>query len=204
MKILSKFWNNASHPKGCMGRWMLGIMNRTHTPSAKWNLARLDWQPNWTILDIGCGGGENIKRMLQLSQQSKVYGIDISKESVNFSKRNNAKYLNTRCFVEQGSAAALPYPDETFDVVTAFETVFFWQPIEKCFEEVHRVLKSGGVFMFDSGIKGSKIQIFFEKHTEGMVLRDKIEFKKLLKAAGFGKILTENYKTKSTNYRAFK
>ena len=37
-----------------------------------------------------------------------------------------------------------------------------------------------GCLGFDSGIKGSKIQIFFEKHTESMVLRDKEELEKLL------------------------
>ena len=48
---------------------------------ARWNLSFIDFQPDWTILDVGCGGGKNIARMLKLSPQGQVYGIDYSEES---------------------------------------------------------------------------------------------------------------------------
>ena len=51
--------------------------------------------------------------------------------------------------------ANLPFEDDTFDIVTAFETVYFWPDIEKCFGEVKRVLKPGGIFLIGMESNGS-------------------------------------------------
>ena len=47
----------------------------------------------------------------------------------------------------EGSAAALPFEEGVFDLVTAFETVYFWPDIEECFRGVRRTLKAGGRFV---------------------------------------------------------
>ena len=52
-----------------------------------------------------------------------------------------------RCDVQQGDASDLAFPDASFDLATAFETVYFWPGLEKCFKQVFRVLRPGGVFM---------------------------------------------------------
>ena len=41
----------------------------------------------------------------------------------------------------------MPFADESFDCVSSFETVYFWQDWKKCFAEVNRVMKSGGTFL---------------------------------------------------------
>ena len=78
------------------------------------------------MLDIGCGGGATLKRLLKRSRGAKVYGIDISEESVAKAIKVNADVIDKQVFVQQGSAAELPYEDRTFDLVTAVETVYFW------------------------------------------------------------------------------
>lgn len=82
MGMFSKFWNTNARPEGWLGRFSLRMMNLTHTPMARWNLSFIDFQPDWTILDVGCGGGKNIARMLKRCPQGQVYGIDYSEESV--------------------------------------------------------------------------------------------------------------------------
>ena len=57
--------------------------------------------------------------------------------------------------VLEGNVANLPFEDNTFDIVTAFETVYFWPDIEKCFGEVKRVLKPGGIFLIGMESNGS-------------------------------------------------
>ena len=47
----------------------------------------------------------------------------------------------------QGSVEHMNFTDASFDVVTAFETVYFWPGLPKCFQEVYRVLKPGGIFL---------------------------------------------------------
>ena len=99
------------------------------------------------IVDIGCGGGFNIKRLLDKSAKCMVYGIDISDVSVEKSKAVNKKHIGKRCEIYKGSADRLPFEDNFIDCATAFETVYFWRDMKKCFTEIKRVLKSGGKFV---------------------------------------------------------
>ena len=66
----------------------------------------------------------------------KVYGMDLSEESVAFARRHNAGELDRRCFIQQGDVCSLPYGDGAFDAVTAFETVYFWSSVSKALAEV--------------------------------------------------------------------
>ena len=138
---------NFGRPEGMLGKIILNSMNSGHTPISKWGLRHYDWKPNTDALDIGCGGGMNVKRLLKLCPQGRIAGIDISDESVKKSRQINQKYLGKRCSIKSGSADAIPYGDGKFDVVTAFETIYFWPDIKKSLNEVQRVLKPGGTFM---------------------------------------------------------
>lgn len=86
----------------------------------------------------------------------KVYGIDYSIESVKLSREVNEKLIdNGKVEIHEGNVKDLPFEDDTFDIVTAFETVYFWPDIEKCFGEVKRVLKPGGTFLIGMESNGS-------------------------------------------------
>ena len=45
---------------------MLSFMNYTHAPLTNWGLKLVDVQDDWTMLDVGCGGGspEDLKKLL--------------------------------------------------------------------------------------------------------------------------------------------
>lgn len=47
------------------------------------------------MLDVGCGGGKTLQRLLKRSQGAKVYGIDISDESVAKARESNAGFTQT-------------------------------------------------------------------------------------------------------------
>jgi ubiquinone/menaquinone biosynthesis C-methylase UbiE len=116
------------------------------------------------ILDIGCGGGMNINRMAQSAK--KVYGVDYSIESVNLSKEVNQDLIREgRVEVHEGNVMDLPFEDNSFDIVTAFETVYFWPDIVKSFGEVKRVLKPGGMFLIGCEANGTNnlAMKFFDK-----------------------------------------
>ena len=162
---------------------MLSFMNYTHAPLTNWGLKLVDVQDGWTMLDIGCGGGATLQRLLKRSKDVKVYGIDISEESVAKAKKVNAEVLDKQVFVTQGSAEKLPYEDEKFDLVTAVETVYFWPHLPDCLKEVRRVLKQGGKFailveVVDSDSKWTNV-------VEGMTAYSPEDLKKLLDEAGF-------------------
>ena len=183
MGLLKTFFTNCAHPKGRMGRAMLKFMNLTHAPLTNWGLGLIEFQDGWTMLDIGCGGGKTLQRLLKRSQSAKVYGIDISDESVAKAREYNADVLDKQVFVQKGSAAELPYEEGTFDLVTAIETVYFWPNLPDSVKGIHRVLKPGGSFaiMVEVVDADSKWTDF----VEGMTAYTPEQLKALLDDAGF-------------------
>ncbi len=142
--MLRKFFQNTRKPTGFLGRLMLRTMNGGHTPLSNWGLSQIHPAPDARVLDVGCGGGANVARLLRLCPKGFVDGIDYSAESVAFSRKKNAAELGDRCDIRQGDVGALPYEAHSFDLVTAFETVYFWPDPDKGFREILRVLKPGG------------------------------------------------------------
>lgn len=183
MRLLKSLFTNCAHPKGRMGRAMLKFMNLTHAPLTNWGLSLVDIQDSWTMLDIGCGGGATLKRLLKRSRGAQVYGIDISEESVAKAIKVNADVINKQVFVQQGSAAELPYEDGKFNLVTAVETVYFWPNLPSCLQEVHRVLKPGGHFAIMVEVVDTDSK--WTNFVEGMTAYTPEQLKALLDDAGF-------------------
>ena len=186
MGLLKTFFTNCAHPQGRMGRLMLRFMNLCHAPLTNWGLDLVNIQDGWTMLDIGCGGGATLRRLLKRSQDSRVYGIDIAEESVSKAREVNADVLDKRVFVQQGTVAKLPYDDAMFDLVTAVETIYFWPNLTQCLQEVRRVLKAGGRFavmveVVDTDSKWTNL-------VEGMTAYSPEQIKQLLEDNGFIKV----------------
>ena len=183
MGLLKSFFTNCANPQGRMGRTMLRFMNFGHAPLTNWGLNLVNIQNGWIMLDIGCGGGATLKRLLKRSSGAQVYGIDISQESVAKARKVNANVLDKQVFVCQGTAEKLPYENGKFDLVTAVETVYFWPNLPGCLQEVCRVLKPGGIFtILVEVIEGDSV---WTKVVDGMTAYSPEQLKKLLDDAGF-------------------
>ena len=158
------FFENTRKPVGLGGKIMVAMMNVGHSAMAAWGLRFLQPAPDAMVLDCGCGGGVNIKTLLKLCPKGKVQGIDYSAVSVEKARKVNAGAIAAgRCTVQQASVAELPFEAEQFEVVTAFETVYFWPELVQNFREVYRVLKPGGIFCGCFYVKGE------QKRTEWFV-----------------------------------
>jgi ubiquinone/menaquinone biosynthesis C-methylase UbiE len=162
---------------------MLGFMNIGHAPLTNWGLGLIEMHDKQTMLDIGCGGGATIKRLLERNKDGQVYGIDISEESVAKAKKVNAEALEKHVFVCQGSAEKLPYKDGMFDLVTAVETVYFWPNLPHCLQEVLRVLKPGGQFAIM--VEAIDSDSVWTNMVEGMTAYSPDDLKTMLSDAGF-------------------
>ena len=181
--LLTKLFTNCAHPRGATGRLMLAMMNFGHAPLTNWGLGSIPFRDGWTILDVGCGGGRTLQRLLKRSKGAVVHGIDLSDESVAKAKKVNAALLGTRVFVRQGSAAELPYADGTFDLVTAVETVYFWPALPRCLGEMKRVLKPGGLFAIL--IEVTSADSVWTRVVKGMTPYSPEQLKEFLEQAGF-------------------
>ena len=181
--LLSGLFSTFAIPHGASGRIALAMMNCWHGPLTNWGLGYVPFRDGWTILDVGCGGGQTLRRLLQRSKGATVHGIDISDVSVAKARQVNADLLDTRVFVRQGSAAELPYADRTFDLVTAVETIYFWRDLPRCFDEVKRVLKPGGFFAIL--LEVTSPDCVWTRFVDGMTTYSPEQLKAFLEQAGF-------------------
>lgn len=95
------------------------------------------------VLDVGCGGGF-LSNELALSGL-KVTGVDLSPESLKVARAyDQTKSVN----YEVADAFHLPYPDESFDVLTAMDFLEHVENPALVIKEFSRVLRPGGFFFF--------------------------------------------------------
>jgi ubiquinone/menaquinone biosynthesis C-methylase UbiE len=186
--------NQCKKPAGWFGRLTLWRMNLSHSMLTDWGLGHVAVEPHYTILEVGCGGGRTISKLARMASAGKVCGIDYSDESVAASRRTNAEEIRSgRVEIRSGSVSRLPFPDATFDLITAVETHFFWPDLPGDMREVYRVLKPDGRFILIAEIyKGARTAAarLAEKHIDrmGMTLLTVEEHRELLAGAGLADV----------------
>ena len=137
--------NQYRYPTGPLGRYVAKQMNQGHEPLTLWGLTKVKIASNNIILDVGCGGGKTVSRLAQLAPHGKVFGVDHSFDMVEYSKKMNKKLIaQNRVQIVEGSVEKMSFPDNYFDLVTAFETYYFWLNFRDALKEIKRVLKPGG------------------------------------------------------------
>ena len=133
-----------SRPSSLMGRLLLRSMNIGHGRLHQWGLKAAGIQLTDRVLDVGCGGGKAISRILEDTRR-EVAGVDHSPEAVKTARSvNRAAVSSGRLRIVESSVENLPFRDGFFDVVTAFETTYFWPELQAGLTEIHRVLNRGG------------------------------------------------------------
>jgi len=190
MSLLKRFFNQTRKPEGVLGALMLRGMNSGHGELADWGFGHLPPMQAAQIVDLGCGAGRNAGELLKKFPSAHVTAIDHSALSVEKAAAYNRKSIDAgRCTVRQGDVSELALPEKTFDLATAFETVYFWPGLEKCFAQVVSVLRPGGYFLIcneSDGLDAAGKK--FEKIIEGMKCYTAEELEAALRNAGFSDV----------------
>ncbi len=98
------------------------------------------------VLEYGCGSGWMTHDLVALGGQ--ISAFDISPQAVQNTQASLAAAgVSDRCSVDVMPAERLAYPAETFDVAVGFAIIHHLD-VPRAFEELHRVLKPGGVAYF--------------------------------------------------------
>jgi ubiquinone/menaquinone biosynthesis C-methylase UbiE len=189
MGLFKKFVMQCRKPSGRLGRFVGRSMNFGHAKIRQWGLSHISIKPDSCVLDIGCGGGKAVKEIASSVSEGKVYGIDYSEDMVQLSKKVNDNLIKQSIVeIMFGTVSALPFPDNMFDFVTAFEAYYFWPDLMNDLIEVKRVLKPEAVLLLvNAAYKDDR----FEKRNRKLVnlLDIKIhtpdEYKDFLSAAGY-------------------
>ena len=198
MGLAKNFFSQTRKPEGFLGKMMLGTMNSGHAKLADWGFTHLPEMSPESAVDLGCGGGRNAGELLKMYQKAHVTAVDYSALSVEKSKDyNKAMIVAGRCEVLQGDVSDLQFPAGTFDLATAFETVYFWPGIGKCFAQVAKVLKPGGYFMICNESDGTDpMSLKFEKIIDGMKNYTAEEIEAALRTAGFSEVTSDHHPSK--------
>lgn len=100
-----------------------------------------------TALEVGSGGGILTEEIAKMG--FTVTGIDPADQSV-LTASNHAKASGLDIKYEKGVGEHLPYIDASFDFVFCCDVLEHVQDLPKVISEISRVLKPGGVFIYDT------------------------------------------------------
>lgn len=184
MSLYEKFIDLGRKPSGLLGKLIGSLMNLGHRDVYGWGLAYLSIEVDSTVLDIGCGGGGGVKFLAGNVSKGKVYGIDHSLDMVNLARKVNRRFIEEgRVEIDHGSVSCLPYSDDMFDIVTAFETIEFWPNLSEDLKEVKRVLKPGGAILVVN--RHCVTEKERRKWAEFLQIRTSEEYRDALHTAGY-------------------
>lgn len=198
MGLFKSFVSQTRKPEGLLGKMMLSGMNSGHAKLADWGFTHLPEITPEKAVDLGCGGGRNAGELLKRYPNAHVTAIDYSELSVEKAKvYNKAMITAGRCTVQQGDVSDLRLAADAFDLATAFETIYFWPGIERCFAQVAKILKPGGTFMICNESDGmDPTSLKYEKIIDGMKNHTVEEIESALKAAGFSEVMSDHHPSK--------
>ena len=103
-------------------------------------------RPGAQVLSVGCGPGMILRQVCSLDSSIHATGIDLSAGRVQAAIQKNT--ADSRLKFVQGDAHAMPFPEDSFDLVYARMLFEYLAEKERAAAEMVRVCKPGGTVMF--------------------------------------------------------
>ncbi len=126
-------------------RWLRTLQNLVPARLAHFD-SLIDWRSK-QVLDLGCGGGFMAEALAQ--RGAAVHAIDPATEAIAIAKRHAADY-GLAIKYQTGVGESLPFADVSLDAVVCVDVLEHVADLDRVIAEVHRVLRPGGVFLFDT------------------------------------------------------
>lgn len=163
-----------------------------------------------TVLEIGCGIGTDLVRFARGGAQ--VTGVDLSQTAIDLARKNFAEHGLTPVELRTANGEALPFADNTFDVVYAHGVVQYTSDPAQLIREAHRVLKPGGqaIFMVYNRVSWlnalSKVMQVALEHEDapGLRLCSIAEYRAMLAPFAEVQIVPERFPVKSRLHKGWK
>jgi ubiquinone/menaquinone biosynthesis C-methylase UbiE len=163
-----------------------------------------------TLLEVGCGIGTDLVRFARGG--ALVIGIDLSSTAIDLAKQNFALHGVAAQELRVGNGEAVPFADDSFDVVYGHGVVQYTANAPRLIGECHRVLKPGGaaIFMVYNRVSWlnamSKLMHVQLEHEDAPVLKKYSigEFRQLLAPFRDVRIVPERFPVKSRLHKGWK
>ena len=120
-------------------------MEKGHGPVGKQAIQLMRVPPEARVLDVGCGSGWATRLLSGYAINGQVTGIDISDEMVRVARESSSAFPNAD--FEVASAEELPFADSEFTHAFSMESLYYYANIPQALAEIHRVLRTGGLFV---------------------------------------------------------
>lgn len=183
---------NPGHPTGEAGRAMLQRMNESHGNLTNWALSFVEFQNDYEVLDVGCGGGATMQRLARRFAGGHIHGIDHSAAAVSLASETNAKTIEAgRMTVQRASVERLPFESGSIDMAVSVESLYFWPRPDAGLGEICRVLRHGGQLVialeaYENGDLPESVRTNAEEFS--LFLPTLGELRCLLREAGFDSV----------------
>jgi len=126
-------------------RWVRTLKNMVPA-RLKWFDTHIDWSGK-EVLDLGCAGGFMAEALA--ARGATVTGIDPASKAIDAARAQSARAGSDIAY-DVGTGEALPYTAERFDAVVCVDVLEHVEDLTQVLSEVARVLKPGGLFLFDT------------------------------------------------------
>lgn len=126
-------------------RWVRTLKNLV-PGRLSWMDRQIDWAGK-RVLDLGCAGGFMAEALVD--RGALVTGIDPAQGAI-AAARAHAAQTGRRIDYDIGVGEALPYADQGFDAVVCVDVLEHVEDLQQVIHEVARVLRPGGLFLFDT------------------------------------------------------
>lgn len=120
-------------------------MEKGHGPVGKQAIQLMRVPPDARVLDVGCGSGWATRLLSGYAINGHVTGIDISDEMIRVARESSKAFPNAD--FEVASAEQLPFADNEFTHAFSMESLYYYANISQALAEIHRVLRTGGLFV---------------------------------------------------------
>lgn len=144
-KKITKAWNNLSEYYQKSARISTHDVHYGPLAYGENRLNLIENVKGKRVLEIGCGGGQNIIALAR--RGAEAFGVDPSKTQVAYA-RELARKCNMNVTFDISPAEHLPFDNEYFDTALSSHAFGYVGDIGKAYNEVYRVLKRNGIFVF--------------------------------------------------------
>jgi len=154
-------------------------------------IARANLKPGEKVLDIGSGAGTDVFLAARIvGEKGKAVGVDMTPAMLERARLAASKGQFSNVEFKMGHAEALPLDDNTFDAVISNCVINLCEDKGKVFEEIYRVLHSGGRMVISDIVTDGDLPLEARLEAAGWAAclsgaLPRTEYLDLLKQAGF-------------------
>lgn len=144
MKDSKEFWDN------CAEKYIKSPVKDEATYQRKLAITQEYLTPDSEVLEFGCGSGATA--IFHAPYVQRVVATDISDKMIEAAKRKAAETGVENITFRQGTLDSIQCQDASFDAVLALNVLHLLDDVDGAIAQVHRLLKSGGVFVSSTSL----------------------------------------------------